>query len=76
MDLIIYIKATIDYVKYLVQDIEKQQLIKGRTIPTDCLYTSFNLANWLLARETTTVGILQKEKQTIPSDRDEVSAIC
>ena len=39
---------------------EKQQSIKGRTISTDRLYTSIELANWLLARDITTVGALQK----------------
>ena len=61
---------------------EKQQSIKGRTIPTDRLYTSFEVANWLLARDITTLGTLQKRGQGIPSelfdtkDRDEFSATC
>ena len=46
---------------------EKQQSIKGRTIATDRLYKSFELANWLLARDITTVETLQKGKQGIPS---------
>ena len=61
-----YIKATIDSVKYLVQDMEKQQSIKGKTISTDRLYTSIELANWLLARDITTVRALQ---EGIPSWR-------
>ena len=39
------IKATINYVKYLVQDTKKQQSIKGRTIFTQRLYTSTESAN-------------------------------
>ena len=70
--------ATIDCVKYLVLDMEKQW-IKGRIISTDCLYTNTESANWLLTRDITTVGTLQKGRQGTPSelfntkDRDEFS---
>ena len=42
-----YIKAIIGYVKYLVQYMEKEQLIKRRTIPTECLYKSTESINRL-----------------------------
>ena len=77
-----YIKANIDYVKYLIQNMEKQQLVKCRIISADRLYTSIESANWVLARDTTTVETLQKGKQGISlelfdtQDKDEFSAIC
>ena len=40
-----YIAATIDYVKYLVQDMGKQQSIKGRMVSTDHLCASIESAN-------------------------------
>ena len=35
-----YLKSTIDYIKYLVTQMRTDQLITGRTIWTDLLYTS------------------------------------
>ena len=57
-----YIKATVDYVNYLIQDMEKQQPTKGITISADHLYTSIQSANWLLARDIPTVETLQNKK--------------
>ena len=43
-----YLKSTIDYIKYLVTEMEGDQPITGRTVSTDCLYTSIESTNWLL----------------------------
>ena len=53
-------KSTIDYIKYLETEMEADQSIKGRTIPTNCLYSSIESINWLLVRDIATVGTLQK----------------
>ena len=77
-----YIKTTIDYVKYLFQGMEKQQLFKNSIISTDRLYLSIEPGNWLLALDITTVGTLQRGRQGILSeifdtkDKDEFSSNC
>ena len=61
---------------------QKQYLINGKAIFTNCLYKSIVLANWLLASDIATAGTLQKVRQSFPSglfdmkDRDELSATC
>ena len=75
-----YIKATINYLKYLVYDTENQKSIKDRSISTDRLYTSIESANCFLAWDITTVGTFPKV--SIPAElfdtksRDEFSATC
>ena len=54
-----YLKSTIDYIKYLVTEMEAHQPITGRTISTDLLHTSIESTNWLLDRGIATVGTLQ-----------------
>ena len=69
-----YICETEDYVKYLVNEVEKDTSLKGRNISTDRLYTSAPLAKWLLDRDITTVGTLNTVRFGIP---DEVKhAVC
>ena len=63
-----YIKSTIDYVKYLVTKTEKQQNLHERNISTDCLYTSVELSKWLLTRNITIVGTVQKCQHRIPHE--------
>ena len=63
-----YLKSTIDCIKYLVTEMEADQPIKGRTIPTNCLYTSIESTNWLLVRGITTVGTLQKGRSGTPTE--------
>ena len=61
---------------------EADQPITGRTISTDCLYTSIESTNWLLDRSIATVGTLQKRRSGIPSElfdtqnREIFSATC
>ena len=62
-----YLKSTIDYIKYLVTEMEADQPITGRTISTDHLYTSIESTNWLLDRGIATVGTLQKGRSGKPS---------
>ena len=56
----LYIRATVDYVKYLVQDMEKQQSIKGRI--------SIESANRPLAGHIKIVGTFQKGRQSSLSE--------
>ena len=61
-----YLKSTIDYIKYLVTEMEVDQSIIGRTISTDCLYTSTESTNWLLDRGMATIGTLKKGRSGRP----------
>ena len=45
-----------------------QQSLKGRAITTDRLYTSVEIANWLLQKNIATVGSVQKGRVGIPSE--------
>ena len=60
--------SAIDYIKYLVTEMEADQPITGRTISIDRLYTNIESTNWLLDRGTATVGTLQRGRSGIPSD--------
>ena len=77
-----YIDNTEQYVKYLVNETEKDISLHGRNISTDRLYTSIPLANWLLDRHITTVGTLNTNRIGIPDelkntkDRNEFSVTC
>ena len=77
-----YIDNTEQYVKYLVNETEKDISLHGRNISTDGLYTSIPLANWLLDRHIITVGTLNTNRNGIPDelkntkDRNEFSVIC
>ena len=77
-----YIDDTENYVKYLVEEFEKDASLPGQNIWTDRLYMSISLANWLLERGITTVGTLNTNRIGIPDeikqtkDREEFSATC
>ena len=77
-----YISATEDYVKYLVNETEKDTSLQGRNISTDRLYTSIPLANWLLDKNITTVGTLNTNRIGLPNElkdtrcREEFSVTC
>ena len=74
------IDHTENYVKYLVEEFEKDASLLGQNISTDRLYTSISLTNWLLERGITTVGTLNTNRIGIPDeikqtkDRKEFSA--
>ena len=63
-----YLKSIIDFIKYLVTEIETDQPITGRAISIECLYTSIESTNWLLIRGIATVGTFQKGRNKITSD--------
>ena len=63
-----YIDNNEQYVKYLVNETEKDIFLHGRNISTDRLYTSIAFANWLLDRHITTVGTLNTNRIGIPDE--------
>ena len=67
-----YIDKTENYVKYLVNEVEKHQSLKGRYICTDRLYTSIFLANWHLSRDITTIRTLNTNRDGIPKELKDV----
>ena len=77
-----YIESTEQYVKYLINETEKDVSLHGRNLSTDRLYTSISLAKWLLDRHITTVGTLNTNRIGIPDelkstkDREEFSVTC
>ena len=63
-----YLKSTINYIKYLVNEMEAGQPITGRTISTDHLYTIIESTNCVLDRGIVTVGTLKEGGNGIPSE--------
>ena len=63
-----YTCAAEDYVKYLVNEVEKDTSLKGCNISTDRLHTSVPPAKWLLDRNVTTVGTLNTVRIGIPDE--------
>ena len=63
-----YLNSTIDYIKYLVTEIEADQPNTGITISTNHPYISIESTNWLLERGIATVRTLQKGRSGIPSE--------
>ena len=63
-----YLKSTINYIKYLVNEMEAGQPITGRTISTDHLYTIIESTNYVLDRGVVTVGTLKEGGNGIPSE--------
>ena len=61
-----YVTGTSNYVKYLVQQLEKHHSLSGRNISTDRLYTNFELCDWLFDKKITTVGTLMANRVGIP----------
>ena len=61
-----YIKSPIRYVKYLITKTEEQHNLHVRNISTNRFYTSVELPKWLITRNITTVGSVQKGWHGIP----------
>ena len=77
-----YIDSTENYVYYLVNQTANNVELQGRNISMDRLYRSISLANWLLGRKITCVGILNHNSLGIltelknTSEREEFSVTC
>ena len=63
-----YVQGTINYIKYLVEQLQKCHSLKDRNITMDRLYTSLEIADWLSARNITMVGTFQKNRVGIPPE--------
>ena len=57
-----YINSIADYIKNLVIRAKEQVRLDGRNISMDRLYTSVEIANWLLEKNITNVGTVQKDR--------------
>ena len=56
----IYISSTVDYIKNLVIRTKGQVTLDGRNISMDRLYTSIEIAYWVLEKNITIVGTVQR----------------
>ena len=63
-----YIGSTADYIKNLVIRTKEQVTLDERNISMDCLYTSVEIANWLVEKNITIVGTVQKVRVGFPED--------
>ena len=63
-----YVQGTINHIKYLVEQLQKCHSLKGRNITMDRLYTSFEISDWLSARNIIMVGTFQKNRVGIPPE--------
>ena len=74
-----YISTTEDYVKHLVNEVEKERSLKWRHISTDRLYACVPLAKWLYDHNITTRGRLNTVRISIADElkcRENFSATC
>ena len=53
-----YKQGTFEVTKHMVEKLSKYTSLKGRNISFDRLYKSIPLADWLLAKDVTSVGTL------------------
>ena len=74
-----YLKSAIEYIKYLVTEMEADQPITGRIILADHLFTSIESTNWLLDHGIATAAEREKQSTTELFDtrnRDIFSSTC
>ena len=63
-----YVRETKNTMKHLFTQLELQVDLQSRNILHDCLYTSINLAIWLLEKNVTSLGILLSNRRGIPAE--------
>ena len=63
-----YISSAADYIKNLVIRTKEQVRLDGRNISMDRLYTSVEIANWLLEKNITIVGTVRKVRVGFPEE--------
>ena len=63
-----YISSAADYVKNLVIRTKEQVRLDGRNISMDRLHASVEIANWLLEKNITIVGTVQKGRVGFPEE--------
>ena len=62
------IQGTANSIKFLVQKLSMYHSLAGRNIRMEHLYTSFEIADWLLERKITTLGTMQSNWVGIPPE--------
>ena len=67
-----YTPGTSQTEKYLIQNLECHTNLVARNISYNRLYTSIAMAQWLLDRRITSVGILQSNRKAIPAEIKEI----
>ena len=63
-----YVSGNENYVKGLIEAVDQKQGLQGRNLSMDRLYTSINLAQWLLQKRMTCIGTMQQNRVGIPED--------
>ena len=63
-----YVSGNENYVKGLIEAVDQKQGLQGRNLSMDRLYTSINLAQWLLQKRMTCIGTTQQNRVGIPED--------
>ena len=63
-----YVSGNENYVKGLIEAVDQKQGLQGRNLSMDRLYTSINLAQWLLQKRMTCIGKMQQNRVGIPED--------
>ena len=63
-----YISGTENYVKEMVNLLWKKVPSDGRNISMDYLYTSIQIAEWLLSKNTTCIGTMPTRRGGIPQE--------
>ena len=61
-----YVSGNENYVKGLIEAVDQKQGLQGRNLSMDRLYTSINLAQWLLQKRMTCIGTMQQNRVGIP----------
>ena len=67
-----YFVGTNNYVKYLVEGLEKHHSLKGRNISMDRLYTGIILTKWLLMKDITMLGTMMSNRVGLPAEIKDV----
>ena len=57
-----YISGTFNYITRLVDKLSAYQNLGGRNISMDRLYSSFQIADWLLLKNITMIGTFQANR--------------
>ena len=63
-----YISGTFNYITRLVDKLSAYQNLGGRNISMDRLYSSFQIADWLLQKNITMIGTFQANRVGIPPE--------
>ena len=63
-----YITGTDQYSKYLTENLNKFNSIKGCNVSMDCYFTSITLADWATSHNFSFVGTMRLDRKDIPKE--------